>query len=96
VTVATIVLAIWIGVCCWPCASTFWRCCTLLKWVLMFNDALVVVLFGLYAVGFTAGPYVLAAFATVSTLFRIFMSASKCGSIPNIFDPTTWPPCRCP
>ena len=94
--IATIVLAIWIGVCCWPCALRFWQCCTLLKWVIMFNDALVVTLFGIYALGGAGNPWVLAAFGLVSTLCRAAMSASKCGTIPNIFDPTTWPPCRCP
>jgi hypothetical protein len=24
------------------------------------------------------------------------MAASNCGSIPNIFDPRTWPSCHCP
>ncbi len=94
--IATIVLAIWIGVCCWPCALRFWQCCTLLKWVIMFNDALVVTLFGMYALGAAGNPWVLVAFGLVSTLCRAAMSASKCGTIPNIFDPTTWPPCRCP
>jgi hypothetical protein len=62
----------------------------------LFNDTLVVVLFGLYAIGFGGVGSVVTAFALVSALARILMSASKCGGIPNIFDPTTWPPCRCP
>lgn len=94
--VATIVLGIWIAVCCWPCALTFWRCCTLLKWVVMFNDFLVVTLFALFALGISGVSWVILVFGLVSTLVRIAMSASKCGAIPNIFDPTTWPPCRCP
>jgi hypothetical protein len=39
---------------------------------------------------------VLLVFGLVSALLRIIMSASSCGGIPNIFDPTTWPTCRCP
>jgi hypothetical protein len=94
--VATIVLGIWMAVCCWPCALTFWRCCTLLKWVIMFNDFLVITLFGFFAAGGLHGVWVVLAFGLVSTIVRIAMGASKCGAIPNIFDPTTWPPCRCP
>ena len=94
--IATIVLVIWIAVCCWPCAMTFWKCCTLLKWVVMFNDALVVILFAAYALASSGNAVVLLVFGLVSTLVRIIMSASKCGGIPNIFDPTTWPPCKCP
>ena len=94
--IATIVLIVWNAVCCWPCSLTFWRCCTLLKWVVMFNDALVVVLFALFAIGSSGIPVVLLVFGAISAIIRIAMSASNCGSIPNIFDPSTWPPCRCP
>jgi len=94
--VATIVLGIWIGVCCWPCALTFWRCCTLLKWVLMINDALVISPFALFALGLSGIPWVILAFGSVSTIVRIALAASNCGSIPNIFDPRTWPACSCP
>jgi hypothetical protein len=62
----------------------------------MFNDVLVITLFGLYAVGVSGIAWVLLAFGLVSTIFRIAMSAAGCGAIPNIFAPTTWPPCRCP
>ncbi len=62
----------------------------------MFNDVLVVTLFALYAIIGAGNVYVVATFGAVSTVLRIVMSASKCGAIPNIFDPTTWPPCRCP
>ena len=61
----------------------------------MFNDALVVTLFGLYALGTAGVPIVLTAFGLVSALVRIFMSAANCGSIPNIFNPKTWPSCNC-
>ena len=94
--VATIVLVIWIAVCCWPCALTFWRCCTLLRWIVMFNDALVVILFAFFALASGGIPVVLLVFGLVSAVVRMMMSASNCGAIPNIFDPTTWPPCRCP
>ena len=93
---ATLALVLWIILCCWPCALSFWRCCTLLRWVAMFNDVLVVTLFGLYALGAPGAPAVLMGFGLLSTLVRILMAASRCGSVPNIFDPSTYPPCRCP
>jgi hypothetical protein len=92
---ATIALGIWIGVCCWPCGRTFWRCCALLQWVAMINNVLVAILFGLFVLHIPGVSGVLFAFGLVSTVVWIAMSASNCGSIPNIFDPRTWPPYHC-
>jgi PKD domain len=94
--IATIILIVWIAVCCWPCALKPWKCCTLLRWLVMFNDVLVITLFALYALGVAGNGYVVAGFGATSTVLRIIMAASNCGAIPNIFDPTTWPSCKCP
>jgi hypothetical protein len=93
--IATVLLVIWILACCWPCLQ-FGRCCTLFRWVVMFNDVLVGTLFALYALVWAGNPWVLAAFGAVSTLMRILMGILNCGGIPNIFSPPTYPPCRCP
>ena len=61
----------------------------------MFNTVLTGLLFALYAVGVPGVGWVVLVFGLLNTLLWILMSAAKCGAIPNIFDSTTWPPCKC-
>ena len=92
--VATILLAVWIGVCCWPCISHFWNCCVFLQWMFVFNVLLSSLLFGLLALGAAGNQYVIAGFAAAAVAFGTMMGAANC-STPNPYWPPSWPPCRC-
>jgi len=51
-----------------PCALNPFRCCTLLRWIAMFNIALTSILFVLYAAGAAGVPAVLYVFAVLNVL----------------------------
>jgi hypothetical protein len=99
---ATLALGFWIGLCCWPCALTFWRCCVFLQWqfiaasitasilgILHFLCNYIPVLCGN---GLVLGLYS----GYVVVLFGVLSATASCGRLPNPFDPRTWPPCCCP
>jgi PKD repeat protein len=94
--VATILLGLWIGLCCWPCAIRFWTCCTLLGWQFVFNSILTGTLYGLLAgANLPGNPAVVAAFTAATAVFALLLGITRC-PFPNPLFPPQWPPCRCP
>lgn len=102
--IATILLAIWLIVCCGRCALTFWRCCVLWQWQFISAGWIVTVLGVIQGacqiplLSFLCGqPWVLGLYAGYLVALIAALSAiGGCGRLPNPFDPRTWPPCCCP
>ena len=97
--------AVWIAVCCWPCARTFWRCCTLLQWLLLATlwllqifavIAIVAKILSWLGFGFPAlNPLVPAIYTFLGlTLLALLLSSARC-RFPNPWNPKDWPGSRC-
>lgn len=91
---ATIALAIWIALCCWPCALKFWSCCCFLQWQYIFNFLLTSVLFGLFAFVAPGNMVVLAVFPLATAGFSALLGKAGC-TPPTPTMPSTWPSGKC-
>lgn len=89
-----IALALWILICCWPCARRFWRCCTLLQWFFIVTVLTTSALFALFAI-FQTGGWVVFGYGLFAILIGILLGAAGCRA-PNPYWPPDWPPCTCP
>lgn len=89
-----VVLVIWGSSCC-ACALTFWRCCTLLKWHWMAATVLISAVFPVLSYICGANGLVAAIYGGLVTGLMLMMAITRCGSLPNPLDATTWPGCRC-
>jgi len=99
---ATILLILWIALCCWPCTLTFWRCCVFWQWQFI-AASLVALVLGIlqglcrFVPVLCGQPWVIAIYGGYALGLIISLSAiGSCGSLPNPVDPRTWPPCCCP
>jgi hypothetical protein len=105
--IATVLLVIWLFLCCWPCILKFWSCCELWQWQFI-SASWAATLLGVFralcgwGVTFLCGPdpqqaqLVLGIYAGyVVALFALLSVIGSCGRLPNPFDPRTWPPCCC-
>jgi hypothetical protein len=99
---ATIALVLWIALCCWPCAMTFWSCCVFLQWQFIMASVAVAIMGLIQAVcqwipAICGNGLILAIYSGYVVLLIAVLSAlASCGRLPNPFDPRTWPPCCCP
>lgn len=96
--IATILLVLWIALCCWPCVLPPWRCCVFLQWQFIGVSIVAAILGILQAFPFLGGQgFVVAIYAGYAIALVAGLSAiGSCGSLPNPVDPRTWPPCCCP
>ena len=100
---ATVALGVWIALCCWPCALTFWRCCVFLQWQFVMASISATIM-GILQFLCSRGVSVVCGDQTILfiytgyivALFALLSSIASCGRLPNPFDPRTWPPCCCP
>ena len=88
-------LLLWIGFCCWPCASRFWKCCTLLQWHFI-ATAWLLQIFAVLALATIINPIVTAAYILfVGTLISAMLAIGKC-RVPNPWNPADYPDKKCP
>lgn len=89
-----IAFGVWIGVCCWPCAKRFWRCCSLLQWLFIAAAVTSGTLFALWALFKGGNGWVIAIYGGIFFVAGVLMAFAKCRPV-NPFDPGSWPGCRC-
>lgn len=98
--IATILLGIWLFLCCGKCALKFWRCCVLWQWQFI-GVSWIGIIFGLLEVASKWVPIlggnrlVLGIYSTLAGAIALILAIAECGRLPNPFDPSTWPACCC-
>ncbi|HVP36013.1 MAG TPA: hypothetical protein VMT04_03365, partial [Terriglobales bacterium] len=87
-------LGLWIGFCCWPCASRFWKCCTLLQWHFIVTTLLLQI-FAVLALSGIYNPYVTAVYTLIAgTVLTAMLALGRC-RIPNVWNPSDYPGSKC-
>ncbi|MHC4643817.1 MAG: PKD domain-containing protein, partial [Planctomycetota bacterium] len=87
-------LALWVAMCCWPCARTPWRCCGFLQWHFIALTWLEVVLPILGLAGYPTAWVEFAIVTVLLVLIWIALGTANC-RIPVPFLPGTYPGPRC-
>lgn len=87
-------LAIWIGICCWPCGLRFWKCCELLQWHFIATGWLIQIFAVLTFVG-TTNAFVTAIYVGFGgTVIAGISAIGKC-RLPNIWVRDDYPKTKC-
>jgi hypothetical protein len=99
--IATILLLIWLFLCCWPCILRFWSCCEFWQWQFI-SVSWVTIALGIFEglcrflPVFCGDALIIMIYGSyLGTVFLVMSAIGSCGRLPNPLDPRTWPPCCC-